>query len=241
MTGRRRLSALLLCVATLGGCATHPGDIGREPRMTPVGSGLSSSRDPLPVAAFPASSRTGYHSLWDDTKADLFRDPRAARVGDILTVKIRIDDKATLDNSSSRKRNSTSGIGGRYDFELNGQEKSFAGDANGKIGVNADSASRGEGAIDRSEKIDVSIAAIVTEVLPNGNLLISGSQEIRVNFELRILNISGIVRPRDISTNNTIFYEKIAEARVSYGGRGRMSEVQQPAWGQQVYDAVTPF
>jgi flagellar L-ring protein precursor FlgH len=87
----------------------------------------------------------------------------------------------------------------------------------------------------------VSVAAIVTEVLPNGNLLISGSQEVRVNFEMRIVNIAGIVRPRDISTRNTIFYEKIAEARISYGGRGRVTEVQQPRWGQQLYDNVTPF
>ena len=82
---------------------------------------------------------------------------------------------------------------------------------------------------------------MVTEVLPNGNLLISGSQEVRVNFELRIVNVTGIVRPRDISSNNTIEYEKIAEARISYGGRGRITEVQQPRWGQQLIDAVAPY
>jgi len=85
------------------------------------------------------------------------------------------------------------------------------------------------------------VAAIVNEVLPNGNVVISGSQEVRVNFEVRVLNIAGIVRPRDISPKNTISYDKIAEARVSYGGRGRLMEVQQPAYGQQLYDIVTPF
>jgi len=103
------------------------------------------------------------------------------------------------------------------------------------------STSAGSGSIDRSEEIRLSVAAVVTDRLPNGNLVISGSQEVRVNYEMRILNIAGIVRPRDIQSNNVIPYNKIAEARISYGGRGRISEVQQPGWGQQVYDIVTPF
>ena len=85
------------------------------------------------------------------------------------------------------------------------------------------------------------MAAVVTDVLPNGNLIISGSQEVRVNFEMRLLNVAGIVRPQDISRENTIAYDKIAEARVSYGGRGRIMEVQQPAVIQQIYDRVKPF
>jgi len=231
------LAAMLL----LGACSTRPGDFGREPQMTAVGSGLQAYREPLPISAFPGRGRTGYHSLWNDSKADLFRDPRAAKIGDILTVKIRIDDKATLDNTSSRNRDSSTGLGGSYEFGIEGEEDSLSGSADGKFSIDGGSSSRGRGSIDRSERIDLSIAAVVTEVLPNGNLLINGSQEVRVNFELRVLNISGIVRPRDISTSNTIFYEKIAEARISYGGRGRITEVQQPGWGQQLYDVVTPF
>ena len=87
----------------------------------------------------------------------------------------------------------------------------------------------------------MSVAAVVTDVLPNGNLIVSGSQEVRVNYELRVLNIAGIVRPRDISKDNTIAYNKIAEARISYGGRGRIMEVQQPAWGQQLFDRFKPL
>lgn len=233
--------APLAAALLVAGCVSDARDIGREPGMTPVGSGLHAYREAMPTEAFPGPRRTGYHSLWDDGRADLFRDPRAARIGDILTVNIRMNDKATLDNTSSRSRDSSAGLGGNFDYSVEGQESAFAGNGDAKLGVKSDSAARGKGSIDRSEKIEVSVAAVVTEVLPNGNLMISGSQEVRVNFELRILNISGIVRPRDISTRNTIFYEKIAEARISYGGRGRITEVQQPRWGQQLYDIATPF
>ena len=233
--------ALLLVVLLCTGC-TSVRDFGREPEMSPVGTGIYAYRTPLPAEAFPGPSSHSYHSLWDERRADLFQDPRAAKVGDILTVKIRINDKATLDNSSSRKRNSGTGLSGDYDFSVNNMRQDpKAGTGQGSLNLGANSTANGSGTIDRSEKIELSVAAVVTEVLPNGNLLVSGSQEVRVNFELRLLNVTGIVRPRDISTNNTIDYEKIAEARISYGGRGRITEVQQPRWGQQALDAIAPF
>ena len=230
------LALIFLCACT------SVRDFGREPVMSPVGSGLYAQRAPLPIDAFPAPQRASYHSLWDDTRANLFQDPRAAKIGDILTVKIRINDKATLDNSSMRVRDSALGVSGSYDVETapNSGEP-FAAAAAGSVGLGAKSGASGTGSIDRSERVDVSIAAVVTEVLPNGNLLISGLQEVRVNYELRQIKVTGIVRPRDISTRNTIEYEKIAEARISYGGRGRISEVQQPRWGQQLIDAVVPY
>ncbi|MCL4166011.1 UNVERIFIED_CONTAM: hypothetical protein GTU68_003292 [Idotea baltica] len=129
------------------------------------------------------------------------------------------------------------GIGGALGATWDGNTTN--GEAN--LGVDSGSGSAGSGSIDRSEEINLSVAAVVTERLPNGNLVIAGSQEVRVNYEMRILQIAGIVRPRDIQATNTIPYDKIAEARVSYGGRGRISEVQQPGWGQQIYDIVTPF
>ena len=231
---------LLLGVASalaLSGCAVAPSDIGREPRMSPVGSGLQANVDQFSAYSFPAPLRTSPQSLWDDNRANFFRDPRASRVGDVLTVLIAIDDKATLDNSSGRSTSTS--VGNGFDFEV-GTGSSPPKTA-GQLDSTSTSKYNGNGTVDRSEKIQLSVAAIVSGVLPDGNLIVSGSQEIRVNYEMRLLNIAGIVRPRDLSKDNTISYDKIAEARISYGGRGRSSEVQQPGWGQQIYDAIKPL
>jgi flagellar L-ring protein precursor FlgH len=231
---KRLLSSAV--VLFLGACATNPNELGREPMMTPVGYGLNVAREPMPTV-FTSTGRGSYHSLWTQSSADLFQDPRAKKVGDVVTVNIFIDDKAQFDNASDRSRRSNAGLG----FDLAADFNGAAGEASAEGNIRSRTSSEGQGSIDRSEKLRLSVAAVVTEVLPNGNVLISGSQEVRVNFEVRVLNIAGIVRPRDISRKNTISYDKIAEARVSYGGRGRLTDVQQPAWGHQVYDAITPF
>jgi flagellar L-ring protein precursor FlgH len=159
------------------------------------------------------------------------------KVGDVITVVIMINDKATFGNTTGRSQTAQETMGFDYTFNQN----NFSNKVNGLGDLNSSSSSNGQGSIDRSEKIQLAVAAVVTRVLPNGNLVISGSQEVRVNFELRLLQVAGIVRPRDINKDNTISYDKIAEARISYGGRGRLSEVQQPAWGQQIFDALKPF
>ena len=229
--------AWTIACLVLGGCVSDLNEIGSAPRMAPVGSGLTAYREPMPTAAFPAPLASGHHSLWNDSRSDFYRDPRAMSVGDVVKVDISIDDRASLDNSTGRSRDSNTDVGFGLQFSRDPIEYGLSASA----GANSASSSSGQGSIDRSEKINLSIAAVVTEVLPNGNLLISGSQEVRVNFELRVLNIAGIVRPRDISRENTISYDKIAEARISYGGRGRLTDVQQPGWGQQLYDKVTPY
>ena len=229
-----RFFFIVLVLVGLEGCGANFQDLGREPKMSPVGSGLKTAPEASANQFFPPPSRQGNQSLWDGSRADLFSDPRATRVGDVVTVNIAINDKASFGNTSDRSTDNTANLG--FDFNL---DKKFQ--STDTADVTSKSASQGQGTIDRSEKIQLSIAAVVSQVLPNGNLIVAGSQEVRVNYELRLLNIAGIVRPRDISKDNTISYDKIAEARISYGGRGRISEVQQPSWGQQVYDAIKPF
>jgi len=219
----------------LAGCV-NTAEIGREPVLSPVVpySGEVAYPDYISKAPPTAAERT---SLWDDRQSRLFTDPRALEAGDILTVTIFINDRAQMRNQSERRRDSSRDIGlaGSFDFE----GLSASGEASGQIGGGSQSTGRGE--TQRSEDIRLRVAAVVMDVLSNGNLLIRGSQEVRVNAELRILTIQGIVRPADIGASNTIDYDRIAEARISYGGRGRLTEVQQPPYGQQILDAVLPF
>jgi flagellar L-ring protein precursor FlgH len=111
----------------------------------------------------------------------------------------------------------------------------------GNLDVGSQSSFRGTGSVRRNEKLTLRIAATVVDVLPNGHLVVQGDQEVRVNNELRDLQIVGIVQPEDISRYNVIAYDRIAGARISYGGRGQISTAQQPRWGQQVVDRVLPF
>jgi flagellar L-ring protein FlgH len=233
---------VLVLTTALAGCSNGPSEFMRPPALSGVGSGLVSrpagSADDSEAEALlhtppPATQRA----------INLYTDQRIAKVGDIVTVNISINDKATFGNSTGRSTTAKTNFAFDWLFNPSGSGAStttptpltFNSD------VNSTSSSQGLGNIDRSEVLQVSVPAVVTQVLPNGNLLISGSQEVRVNFELRELTVAGIVRPADISRNNTIAYDHVAEARISYGGRGRISEVQQPSWGQQVYDTAKPF
>jgi flagellar L-ring protein FlgH len=229
----------------LAGCATDVRDIGREPHMTPVGAGIESLDDQVPVGPMRTAS-LGRGMRLDDNRLNMYRDMRAMTVGDVVTINIAIDDKATIGNSTDRSRDSK--VKSAWAYTVGLLPDLFADgtpnmNASGSFTNNIESntSTQGKGQINRSEQIRLSVAAVVTAVLPNGNLILKGSQEIRVNFELRVLTVAGIARPRDILKDNTIAYDKIAEARISYGGRGRLSEVQQPAIGQQWYDTLFPF
>lgn len=219
----------------LAGCV-NTAEIGREPVLSPVVpySGDVAYPDYISKAPPTAAERT---SLWHDRQSRLFTDPRALEAGDILTVTILINDRAQLRNQSERLRNSSRDLGLSGSFNVEGAGASGEGSAQ----IGGGSQSNGRGETQRSEDIRLRVAAVVMDVLSNGNLLIRGSQEVRVNAELRILTIEGIVRPADIGASNTIDYDRIAEARISYGGRGRLTEVQQPPYGQQILDAVLPF
>ena len=244
-----RTALLLAALTLLPGCGAGLGplsNIYREPPLSPVGAGLAPPV--VPIAADPAM-RPRYgdgNSLWQDSSADLFRDPRASRVGDVITVKISIKDKAQLDNQNNRKRENNGELDVKFNYGVNLSANGVQGPqatGTGNITPSAKSTTdtKSQGKITRSESIDLLVAAVVTDVLPNGYLMIAGTQEVRVNYEMRVLGVAGVVRPRDIATDNSISYDKIAEARISYGGRGRITEVAQPAWGQQLLDIVSPF
>lgn len=233
-------SAFALSVAlALSGCSNQAmKEIGKAPAMSPIGSGLNYAETPQ-MAMYPKQPRSAVsgYSIWSDQQSALFKDSRAFKVGDIMTVNIRVNDRATFDNKTDRSRTNKSGI----NFGLKGATSSSSVDANGDLQFGSSTSTKGDGSTERSEKLNLLVAAVVTGVIENGNLLISGSQEVRVNHELRILNVAGIVRPQDVDSNNQIAYERIAEARISYGGRGRLTEVQQPPWGQQVVDLFSPI
>lgn len=248
---KRLIAPLMLVLATTSACGRLE-NVGKEPAFSPldapanpVAVGVAPARAAI-AAAPPVEARIGQEraSLWRSGPSSLFGDRRASRGGDILTVLIEIDDEAQIKNSSSRSRSGSDslaipqlvGIPQTLDRLLpDGASSSNLAD------LNSASASAGEGAVQRNERIALRVAATVVDVLPNGHLVIQGSQEVRVNYELRDLQVAGIVRPEDISRQNTITYDKIAGARIAYGGRGQISDMQQPRYGQQVLDIVLPY
>lgn len=248
----------VICALILGfslsGCADTAerlSKVGKEPVLRKVENpilrqGYQPVSMPMPT---PGMERPAANSLWQPHRSTFFEDQRAGNVGDILTVLIAIDDEAALENESERTRTSgeSAGIPGLLGYEdrieslLPFKNSIPEEELDELVSLNADSEHTGEGSIEREEEIDLRMAAVVTQVLPNGNLVISGTQEVRVNFEKRILEISGVIRPEDISINNTINHDQIAEARIAYGGEGHITDVQQPRYGQQVYDILFPF
>lgn len=236
-------SSVVACLfaASLAGCSVVPEEMGREPVLSPVGAGITVDQVGSIGERVERSIPVSRGSTWRDSAASLVQDPRAERPGDVLTITIDMKDRASLDSSSERSRDASKSMSTSLDYMLGlfGIERDGSGEIN--FDANGATSAQGKGATEREEKLNLRVAAVVTERMANGNLVVSGSQEVRVNYELRIVQVAGIVRPRDISPDNTIPYEKIAEARISVGGRGRAMEVQQPAWGQQVLDQVLPF
>ncbi|MDI7863404.1 flagellar basal body L-ring protein FlgH [Rhizobiaceae bacterium n13] len=234
----KRLTAIL-AVTFLAGCQSQAvRELGKAPAMSPIGSGLQYAQTQQ-IGLYPKQPHqtvSGY-SLWSDQQAALFKDSRAINIGDILTVNIQINDKADFDNETERSRKNESNLRWAADAQIFGWNPQ----TDSSIGYGSDTDTEGKGSTKRSEKLTLLVAAVVTGILENGNLIVSGSQEVRVNHEIRILNVAGIVRPQDVDSENIISYEKIAEARISYGGRGRLMEVQQPPIGQQAVDLFSPI
>jgi flagellar L-ring protein precursor FlgH len=235
-------------------------------RIANVGSQptLSAIENPTAVAGYkpvqmpmPPAQPVAYtgNSLWRTGSRAFFKDQRANNVGDILTVRVKITDRANIDNTTSRTRKAgdsaeidgtvggaAGGAVGRMANRIFGAGgNTSSGGGNGLLTTSSDSSHKGEGSVRRQEQLQTNVAAVVTQVLPNGNLVVEGKQEVRVNFEIRELIVAGVVRPEDIEADNTIDSTKIAQARIAYGGRGQITDVQQPRYGQQVMDILLPF
>jgi flagellar L-ring protein precursor FlgH len=241
----RAVTLALTAGSMLSGCAAvdRLKRIGEPPPLSAVDNptarpGYRPVQMPMP-AVQPASYNP--NSLWRNGSRAFFKDQRAHQVGDILTVQVNITDKAIIANETQRSRDTKEDSGidnffGKSKVPIMNAAvptRIFTSDSNTTLD--------GKGSVNRSEALQTNVAAVVTQVLPNGNLVVEGRQEIRVNFEIRELIVAGIVRPEDIQSDNTIDSTKIAQARIAYGGRGQITDVQQPRYGQQVLDVVLPF
>ncbi|ULK99131.1 flagellar basal body L-ring protein FlgH [Bradyrhizobium sp. I71] len=243
---RIAISALLLATCALAsGCSSidRLSQIGEQPKLSAIDNpttqpGYKPVQMPMPK---PEVASYNPNSLWRNGSRAFFKDQRARQVGDLLTVTVNITDKANIENDTSRSRTNkedsgiTDFIGSQTITQAN---KILPGRI---LTADSTSSSEGKGSVDRKEALQTNVAAVVTQVLPNGNLVVEGKQEIRVNFEIRELIVAGIVRPEDIQSDNTIDSTKIAQARIAYGGRGQITDVQQPRYGQQVMDVLLPF
>ena len=245
LTLTRHAILAALAASLLSGCAAldRLKNIGEQPKLSEIDNpttrpGYKPVQMPMP-AAQPATYNP--NSLWRNGSRAFFKDQRAHQVGDILTVKVNITDKANIANDTKRSR--TNAEDSAIDNFFGKSKLPITNSVLPTRLFTAESkaSSVGKGSVDRSEALSTNVAGVVVQVLPNGNLVIEGRQEIRVNFEVRELIVGGVVRPEDIESDNTIDSTKIAQARIAYGGRGQITDVQQPRYGQQVMDVILPF
>jgi flagellar L-ring protein precursor FlgH len=239
--------ALLSTVAiNASGCASldRLKDIGNPPPLSPVSNpttapGYKPVQMPMPT---PQPASFNPNSLWRNGSRAFFKDQRAHQIGDILTVKVNINDTAQFQDQTQVQRTSTEDSGITNFLGANTIVNPAKAVLPGSIiTANTDSQSNATGSINRQDQLLTNVAAVVTQVLPNANMVIEGKQEVRLNSEMRVLVVAGVVRPEDIESDNTIDLAKIAEARVAYGGKGTLSDIQQPPWGQQALNVLLPF
>jgi len=248
MRTARGLVALVIA-GMLAGCGSveRLARIGHAPDMAPI---ADPTRNPdyrpvsMPMPAPQDARNLAANSLWRPGSRTFLRDQRAAAVGDLITVLVAIRDTAQLSNSTERSRDNTENMGVPRLLGLDASYMRFLPnsiDPSRLVQATSANTSTGDGKIQRNEAVTMRIAATVNQVLPNGNLVVGGRQQVRVNHEMRDLSIAGIIRPQDIASDNTVQHDRLAEARIAYGGRGTISDVQQPRYGQQVLDAILPF
>lgn len=246
LISRASLMALPLLALPACGALDRAANIGKAPNLSAIENPTTQPGYKPVSMPMPAPKPISYqaNSLWRPGSRAFFKDQRAQVVGDILTVRVRITDKANIDNTTQRTRQNGENFGAKGFFGFENKLDKFLPDGSnpgGLVDATSESSSKGAGSVKRAEQIATDVAAVVTQVLPNGNLVIEGKQEVRVNFEVRELIVAGVVRPEDIEAGNQIESTKIAQARIAYGGRGQITDVQQPRYGQQFLDILLPF
>jgi len=242
----RALIGTAALASLLSGCAAIDAlkTIGAQPPLSAVDDptakpGYKPVQMPMPT---PQPASYNPNSLWRNGSRAFFNDQRAHQIGDILTVKVNINDTAQFQDQTQLQRTATTDSGISNFIGANTITNPAKAILPGSIiTANSNSQSDGTGTINRQDQIVTNVAAVVTQVLPNGNMVIEGKQEVRLNSEMRELIVAGVVRPEDIESDNTIDLPKIAEARVAYGGRGELTNIQRPPWGQQALDIILPF
>ena len=237
----------LVLLLALSGCGSlsRLSEVGRPPEMTPSSDPTREANYrpmtmPMPSAQV-ASPQVG--ALWRSGSRAFFKDQRAAQVGDILTVLVNIADTADLKNNTAatRSSNESMGLPNMFGLEASIPKLLSGATASSLVAASSGNGNTGTGEIKRNEAVTLRLAGVITQVLANGNLVVEARQEVRVNSELRQLQVTGVVRPQDIASDNTVLHDRMAEARIAYGGRGQLTDVQTPRWGQQVLDIVAPF
>lgn len=240
------ISLVLALSLSACGSGSRLASIGKAPEMSPLVTKESvKSQEPISLP-MPEQKEivTTSNSLWSPDKNAFFKDQRAGEIGDILTVVVELDEEAEIENETNRTRSSNEGSAIPNFLGLEQYLSDILPDTvdpSNLTSFDSQATYSGSGDVEREEEINIRIAAMVSQRLPNGNLIIHGRQELLVNFEKRILQVDGVIRPQDISIDNTINYDQIAQARIVYGGEGQITDVQQPRYGQQFYDIVFPF
>jgi flagellar L-ring protein precursor FlgH len=245
----RVVSLTALALAVLSGCNTlsRISEVGNAPKLSDI-KNPTTRKDYRPVSLpmpAPEIAKDNPNSLWRSGARAFFRDHRAKEVGDIVTVKMSLSDSATFANKTERARADTEDtsldnlLGLEAELSKVLPEAISTAQSIVKFGSTHDTS--GDGTITRSEALSLTFAAVVTQILPNGSLVIMGRQEVSVNSELRELVVTGVIRPSDIDSDNTISDDSIAEMRVAYGGRGSLSGLQKPRWGMEMWDILFPF
>lgn len=220
--------------------------VGQDPKMSAIENPIEKSNYQPITMPMPAQriETKQANSLWTSGRKSFFKDQRASQVGDILTVLVEIQDNAKIENKTEKTKDATEEMGMPNLFGLETQLTKVLPEgtvAANLIDTNSATSNKGQGKIDRKEDISLKIAAVVTQILPNGNMVIQGKQQVRVSNERRDLEVAGIIRPEDITTNNSISYDKIAEARIAYGGDGMITDANRPRYGNEVMDIILPF